>query len=162
MADATTAEVSGKSMYELKDFVGNVATIVTIGLFMTGIFICKEIRRRGNTTDISPLPFLTGCVNCTVWLSYGVATSEFAICLVNSVGGALQYSYAIYYYIMTTDKRTYERKLAVTVGFLLIVFAIIYFFYDNKPTMTTILGTIASSCTLSFMGSPLAEIVIYC
>lgn len=45
-----------------KDLIGAVASVVTIGQFLSGGFICKDIYKKGNTDGISSNPFVGGIV----------------------------------------------------------------------------------------------------
>lgn len=45
-----------------KEIVGQTASIVTIGQFFSGAFMCKDIYNRGSTGEIPATPFVGGIV----------------------------------------------------------------------------------------------------
>lgn len=45
-----------------KDAVGSVASVVTIGQFFSGAFICHDIYKKKQTDGISALPFIGGTI----------------------------------------------------------------------------------------------------
>lgn len=55
-------EFLSKSLQPHKDFVSTVASVVTIGQFFSGVFVCKDIYKKGNTRGIPSTPFIGGIV----------------------------------------------------------------------------------------------------
>lgn len=45
-----------------KELVGSIASVVTIGQFLAGGFICKDVYKKGSTDGISSNPFVGGIV----------------------------------------------------------------------------------------------------
>jgi hypothetical protein len=43
----------------LTDFIGNISTLCTMGLFLTGTQICHGIYKKGIVGDVASLPFIT-------------------------------------------------------------------------------------------------------
>ena len=52
----------------LKWGVSWLATISTIGLFLSGISLCLKVRKQGDTKDVTMVPFLITSANCAFWL----------------------------------------------------------------------------------------------
>uniref|UniRef100_A0AC34F9G1 Sugar transporter SWEET1 n=1 Tax=Panagrolaimus sp. ES5 TaxID=591445 RepID=A0AC34F9G1_9BILA len=48
-----------------------LAFLTTVGLFLCGIPICKQIWKRQDTNEISGAPFIMGVLGGTCWLTYG-------------------------------------------------------------------------------------------
>lgn len=43
-----------------KDLIGSVASVVTIGQFFSGAFICKDIYKKQTTEGTNAVPFIGG------------------------------------------------------------------------------------------------------
>lgn len=50
------------SLQPYKEIVGQIASIVTIGQFFSGAFVCKNIYKKGSTGEIPATPFVGGIV----------------------------------------------------------------------------------------------------
>lgn len=50
------------SLQPYKDIVGQTASIVTIGQFFSGAFVCKDIYKKGTPGEIPATPFVGGIV----------------------------------------------------------------------------------------------------
>ena len=57
-------------------FLNFSAGVFTIGQFMTGVQTCYLFRLKGNTADMSSLPFVAGALNCAVWSTYGALIGQ--------------------------------------------------------------------------------------
>lgn len=55
-------EALSQNLQPYKDLIGQIASIVTIGQFFSGVFICKDIYKNGTTKGISAIPFIGGIV----------------------------------------------------------------------------------------------------
>lgn len=75
------------------------APFTTVLQFLTGVPACARFVRRRATGEASALPYVAGALNCSVWLTYGMAVSQPAIQMVNGVGAVLMASYAVCFYM---------------------------------------------------------------
>lgn len=141
---------------DLKDFVGDAATIFTIAVFLSGIEICRNIWRNKSTKDISPFPFLCGLISCSFWLRYGLLIDDSALIIVNTSGAILQVLYICWYC-------RYNVLEAFNIQ-LLVVLLIISFFYifttfcTSPENARSIAGIASCSAGVIFMASPLASV----
>lgn len=55
-------EALSKSLQPHKDTIGSIASVVTIGQFFSGAFICLDIYKKKRTDGISAMPFIGGTV----------------------------------------------------------------------------------------------------
>lgn len=145
---------------QLKDVVGYTAVVVTIGLFLSGITICHTIWHKQSTVGVSPLPFLTATISCSLWTCYGLQTKDTAIFIVNFVGLLLQIIYIVFYYYMCTNKVEIQKKIVGVIVFIFGLLFIVYSFRDNEKNMISILGFMSSTASILFMASPLSNIVM--
>lgn len=53
-------EALSEALQPHKDLVGTVASIVTIGQFFSGAFICKDIYKQQTTAGTNAVPFIGG------------------------------------------------------------------------------------------------------
>uniref|UniRef100_A0A182JY06 Sugar transporter SWEET1 n=1 Tax=Anopheles christyi TaxID=43041 RepID=A0A182JY06_9DIPT len=96
-----------------KSSLATLATIATVLQFLTGtVFfvcdssvICNRYIRKKSTGDTSAFPFISGFLSCFMWLKYGVLTEESTLILVNFIGSALFFSYAVVFFIFCVNKR---------------------------------------------------------
>ena len=52
----------------LKWLISWMATVSTIGLFLSGVSLCQKVMRQGDTKDVTMAPFLITSANCAFWL----------------------------------------------------------------------------------------------
>ena len=70
MLETTAMEVSSQLMETetLKWGISWMATVSTIGLFLSGISLCLKVKKQGDTKDVTMAPFLVTSANCAFWL----------------------------------------------------------------------------------------------
>ncbi|XP_075676062.1 sugar transporter SWEET1-like isoform X2 [Dermatophagoides pteronyssinus] len=135
----------------LVEFVGQVATIITLFSFLTGIPICRNIQLSGSTDKFSSLPFLVGNVCGYLWLRYGLMLGDPTMTFVNIVGFTLQSLYLIWFYIYTFPKSKINRAIIAVLSMLLFVH--LYIKYTNEPEY--FVGLMACLSSLFFSISPM-------
>lgn len=56
-------EALSKSLQPYRNVVSNVASVVTIAQFFSGVLVCKDIYKKNSTKGIASTPFIGGiCV----------------------------------------------------------------------------------------------------
>ncbi|XP_078655973.1 sugar transporter SWEET1-like isoform X1 [Branchiostoma floridae x Branchiostoma belcheri] len=133
-----------------------LATVCTVGQFLTGSVITSKITQKGSTTGVTVYPFLTALVNCTFWLKYGVLIQDRTLVVVNSIGALLQTSYLVVYYAYTKQKNTLHNQLLGGAVVLFPVLIYVKFFSADDSVAAFHLGLIASGCAVLMYGAPLA------
>ena len=70
MLETTAMEVGAQLMETetLKWGISWMATVSTIGLFLSGISLCLKVKKQGDTKDVTMAPFLVTSANCAFWL----------------------------------------------------------------------------------------------
>lgn len=137
------------------------ATISTISLFLCGIPICLEIRRRKNTDEITSLPFLMGFIGSSFWLRYGMLVSEIAMIAVNIAGSFLMFCYLVFYVCYTKSKLCilFQIVVEILVIDVMCVLVEIYSCIDLKSCITKdVLGLFSMFFNVVNFGAPLAGI----
>ncbi|XP_078572201.1 sugar transporter SWEET1-like [Branchiostoma floridae x Branchiostoma japonicum] len=133
-----------------------LATVCTVGQFLTGSVIASKITQQGSTTGVTVYPFLTTLINCTFWLKYGVLVQDKTLVVVNSIGALLQTSYLVVYYVYTKQKNTLHNQLLAGGAVLFPVLIYVKFFSPDDSVAAFHLGLMASGCAVLMYGSPLA------
>ncbi|KAH7962531.1 hypothetical protein HPB52_016718 [Rhipicephalus sanguineus] len=87
-----------------KTIVGDLALVFTIVNYASGVQICRKVREKGGTHDLSPLPFLAGMLATFLWFEYGVMKGDSILVWVNSIGFLLQMMFLCYFYSYTKVK----------------------------------------------------------
>ena len=63
-----------------------------------------KIARNKSTGDISPFPFISGCLSTSLWLRYGFYIDDSSIILVNTIGASLFFAYVVTFFIYSIKK----------------------------------------------------------
>ncbi|XP_064456129.1 sugar transporter SWEET1-like [Ornithodoros turicata] len=145
-------------MLSLAIIVGNLALIFTIINFGSGVQICRKIYLQGTTSDVSPLPFLTGILCTFIWLEYGVWKPDNIVAFVNVVGLLLQVSFLVCFYKYTKIKQSLHLKTAILLAVLMLVHCNVTYFVESNDAAVRILGFIGAGASLTFFASPLASL----
>lgn len=53
---------ASKALQVYKNEIGTVAGYLTIAQFFSGVFICRDIKRKNSTTGTTAFPFIGGIV----------------------------------------------------------------------------------------------------
>ncbi|XP_054716292.1 sugar transporter SWEET1-like isoform X1 [Uloborus diversus] len=142
---------------DLKNLVGQAATVCTIAVFLSGTEICRKIYAKKSTNDISALPIVCGLVSCSLWLRYGILISDSALMIVNATGVTLQSLYTLWYARFASNKGIFYRQ----VFFAVFVIGLLYYLTTYtvlQENARSISGIAACSAGVLFMGSPLAAV----
>uniref|UniRef100_A0A1E1X2H5 Sugar transporter SWEET1 n=1 Tax=Amblyomma aureolatum TaxID=187763 RepID=A0A1E1X2H5_9ACAR len=143
----------------IKTIVGDLALVFTIVNYASGVQICRKVREKGGTHDLSPLPFFAGILATFLWLEYGLMKEDPILIWVNAIGLLLQASFLGYFYSYTKVKATLNWKIFV----LLIVLAGIYYevtyFISNKDVALSIVGLMGCIAAFLFFASPLSSLL---
>lgn len=141
----------------LKWSVSWMATVSTIGLFLTGISICRKVQKQGDTKDITMVPFIVTAANCALWLKYGLLRHDSTLIAVNSTGLLLELVYLAFYFAHTgiTTRRQVSKQILVS----LVIFATIFIYashYSLHPDVAV--GYVGSVTAMGVYASPLATV----
>lgn len=135
-----------------------VATVSTIGLFLTGIQICMKIRSQGNTQNISIFPFIAAVINTVLWTKYGVLKEDATVIFTNGVGIVLQVLYILIYYLNTSDRKSVHSKLIYTSLIIYPTLGAVKFISMSSETAIQYIGLAASLATVLMYGAPLSVV----
>lgn len=141
----------------LRWVVSWLATISTIGLFLTGISLVLKVRRQGDTKDVTMVPFLVTIANCAFWLKYGLMTQDSTLITVNMTGMMVEVVYLIYYYSYTglTTRRPVTRQIG---AFFTCVGILFYVAVYQTASPVVAIGYVGSCTAMGVYGSPLATV----
>lgn len=141
-----------------KDFVGNVATVVTIGSFFAGAPVCLKFKKKGSTGDFSAIPFIVGSLCNALWLRYGLYIGDSTLAFVNAVGFILQMSYVICFYMYASNKVTLYKQLLLSGIALSVMTIYLLWIADNIEAATHSCGIMAAVGSIAFSASTLATL----
>lgn len=142
---------------DYQNLISVTATISTIVQFMTGIPICRNIKRKGTTEGVSGVPFLAGVLGCVLWLRYGSILQDTTMILVNFIGLIFQMSYSVFYYLYTIPKRPFQKQVLIV--FTIISVTMLYITTEiNLDIAKFRLGLICCTTTILFCSAPLASL----
>jgi len=140
------------------DILSVVAIISTIGVFLTGITICRTIARIGSTRGVSSIPFVLGAIGCHFWLEYGRLKQDRTMISINLIGLIFQLAYIAYYYIYCIDRGTLHRLLVTS---LAACGAVSFYINVISPPYATAVAQLGTMCLiLNILGfaAPLAGV----
>jgi len=90
------------------------AFLTTVGLFLCGIPICRQVWKRGDTNEISGAPFLMGVLGGCCWYTYGLLKGDQTVMSVTLVQTILYSTYTIFYFFMS------KKKLWITIQIIVL------------------------------------------
>ncbi|XP_031569087.1 sugar transporter SWEET1-like [Actinia tenebrosa] len=137
-------------------FLSWLATVLTIGFFLSGFITCRSMVEKRSTENIQFLPFVTTLANCFLWATYGVLKSDSTLMVVNSVGASLQIIYILCFLYFTSHKTTQMKFLGfLSLAGLIVYLYMMHFITENK-SRTYQMGKLCTVVTITMMASPLA------
>lgn len=145
-------------METAKVVVGNLALVFTIVNYASGIQICRNVHTKGNTSDVSALPFLSGILTTFIWLEYGVKKEDSILMWVNCIGLLLQLGFLTCFHLYTKVKRPLHIKMFTLAAVLAAIFCEVNYVVKSTDTSLRILGSIGCAAALFFFSSPLATV----
>lgn len=134
-----------------------LATVSTIGLFLSGISLCLKVRKQGDTKDVTMVPFLITSANCAFWLRYGIIRDDSTLVVVNATGLFLETIYLTYYYSFTgiSSRRTVTKQIFAFYAIFSILFYVANYM-SSSPLIT--IGYIGSCTAMGVYAAPLATV----
>lgn len=138
--------------------VSFIAVTLTVCMFMAGIPACVAILRHRSVGIIPFLPFITTQVNCLVWFSYGVTTSNWSIMICNTIGGVLQVAYIIIYIIFAKPKSKPIQQTLTALVLLLTTYIYLTRYVQDAESIIRQLGLLGASITMLMYIAPLSEL----
>ncbi|CAO1426279.1 unnamed protein product [Diamesa tonsa] len=148
----------GLSNDSVKDLLGSSATVTTIVQFLAGSLLCYAYILKKSTGETSGLPYTSGLLSCSMWLCYGILTSEKTVTLVNTVGVVLFGIYSMIYYVFTINKKRMSSQLLLVI--IVVFFAVFYsrVVEPNNEKASRLIGLLCCSFTVFFFASPLIKL----
>ncbi|KAJ9589595.1 hypothetical protein L9F63_017180, partial [Diploptera punctata] len=138
---------------DYKDLVAAAASITTIAQFFSGVFICKDIVKKGNTHNISAVPFLGGAGMGVLMLQYSQMLDDPAMTRVNIVGFVLNLLYLICYYIYSQEKKDVQGQVFYMTVFVSSLIA--YTYWEATEVVEFRYGFILTVLMMLLIASPL-------
>lgn len=144
---------------QLRELVSLSATLTTIGVFCTGIPVCRKIIRNGDTHETSFFPLMVMFISSVLWMKYGLLRVDVALVFVNSLGAFLGLLYVLVYYAYTCHRKLLYRQLAI--GACIVYPPLIYikFYAQNHDEALLHLGYTCAAVSILSYGSPLSAVV---
>ncbi|XP_055531007.1 sugar transporter SWEET1 [Wyeomyia smithii] len=139
-----------------KNTVGLSAAIITVLQFFSGVFVVKDIRKKGNTEGFSAGPFLGGAVFCLLNIQFGQMLQDDAMIKVNFIGLALNVVYVCAFYMYTAPGYGKAKVWGQTGAAGAVAVGIIaYVQYEDPKVVEFRFGLILTAVLLLLVGMPL-------
>jgi len=160
IAEKIVMEDAGSDLIQtetLKWGISWLATVSTIGLFLSGISLCQKVKKQGDTKDVTMAPFLITSANCAFWLKYGLLRADSTLIVVNATGFFLELVYLTYYYSYTgiSSRRTVTKQI---LAFYFLFSAVFYWGVYLTPAPLSAIGYIGSCTAMGVYAAPLATV----
>ncbi|XP_064487418.1 sugar transporter SWEET1-like [Ornithodoros turicata] len=142
------------------EWVGYLATVVTIASYTNGIPLCRQIYKQRSSRDVAYLPLVCGCFSTFVWLQYGLVKPDHNVVVVNALGIVLQVFYVLFYYFFTESQRMSQATGMIFGLVLFMAFVAVYVHSSafSAEHTAAVLGKVGSLSSLFFYASPLLSI----
>ncbi|KAG5878291.1 hypothetical protein JTB14_033092 [Gonioctena quinquepunctata] len=140
-----------------KDIIGQTASIVTIGQFFSGAFVCKDIYKRGTTNGIPSTPFIGGLVIGSLMLKHALLLNDPAMLQVNIAAIILNIIYTVFYYFHSHEKyQDVLKPLAIAAGVVAIFIG--YAELEDPSKLEYRYGLIVTVLMLLLIAAPLLDL----
>ncbi|KDR15496.1 sugar transporter SWEET1 [Zootermopsis nevadensis] len=144
------------ALEDYKDVVATAASIMTTAQFFAGMFICKDIVKKGSTENVSGAPFIGGSAMGILMMQYSNILNDPAMTRVNIVGVTLNLGYLLCYYIYSENKRELQKQIFYTTAFVAALIA--YVFWENPDFVEFRYGLIITTLFMLLIASPLLSL----
>lgn len=140
-----------------KEIVGSAAGIVTIGQFLSGAVMCKDIYKNKSTVGTPSMPFIGGIVIGTLMLKYSLMLADTATLVVNFAAVFLNVLYLSFYFIYSNNKKD-EIYKPLSYGMALVSILLAYTSWEDPTLVEYRYSIITTVLLLLLIGSPLLEV----
>ncbi|KAI3379415.1 hypothetical protein SNEBB_000526 [Seison nebaliae] len=147
-------------MESIINFVGNVSTLFTIILFLSGYDIIKKIRKSGTIGQYSLFPFVSTIYCCAFWFWYGLEMNLIHVIVVNGIGAIIETIYLINYLSFLREDETIAKNTSLFpwIGAFVSSYLICHFQLIDSHLLSYNIGIVGSIGSLLVFGSPLAQL----
>ncbi|MFH4979317.1 hypothetical protein AB6A40_006026 [Gnathostoma spinigerum] len=142
------------------EYLSVIATVCTIGLFLTVFEICYRIKKNGSTDGISAAPLHMGFVSGFLWFRYGLFKPDRVIVFINGFSSGLFTFYLLFYFFYSKFERRRQqlRQIFIELLFLSTVYSYVYMSTDPFGTVLRRLGFCCMILNMATVGSPLVAL----
>lgn len=144
------------ALEDYKEIVAMAASFMTIAQFFAGMFICKDIVKKGSTENVSGVPFIGGTAMGVLMFQYSIMLKDPAMTRVNVVGFSLNLGYLLCYYIYSENKRDVQKQVFYATAFVAGLIA--YAFWEDPNLVEFRYGLIITALLMLLIGSPLLSL----
>jgi solute carrier family 50 protein (sugar transporter) len=139
-----------------------VATMVSVGLYLSPLADFVGIYRRKATGEVAILPVVVLFANSVMWTAYGALDgSIFPVCVVNAFGVVTTVSFSLVFYTFATRPRLGVLKL-FSMAVLLLCVPILYIIlskagaiHQSSDTVVKVMGYASVAINICMYASPL-------
>ncbi|KAB0794543.1 hypothetical protein PPYR_11382 [Photinus pyralis] len=143
---------------DLRNILAFTASITTIFQSLAGTLVCLKIVQKKSTGDLSGLPFISGFLAASSWLGYGFLIGDPTLIFVNTVGTALNFSYASLFCFFSIKKTVVLRQF---VGSVFGIITLLLYLVNGFSTEISIkyVGFLSCALTIMFFAAPLTSLM---
>ncbi|KAL7674913.1 hypothetical protein ACOME3_001184 [Neoechinorhynchus agilis] len=130
-----------------------VGPIASVGLFLSGMDLCREIKEKETTDSVSPMPFILSLTCASYWLAYGILCHLPSIIASNTIGVCLEFIYCVYYALKPGSK----HRFGVTLSLIVLMSAVtgIVLGFQTEEAVRRLIGLICVFLAIFMFASPL-------
>lgn len=141
---------------DYKGIVAATASIVTVGQFFSGVFVCKDIVKKGNTRNVQLEPFVGGLGLSVLFFKYADLIKDPGMYPVNIMGFALNLAYLACYYIYSEDKASVVKTIGKAIAFFGSI--LLYVYMEDPEKVLFRFGIITTVLMFLLIASPLFQL----
>ncbi|XP_055610676.1 sugar transporter SWEET1-like [Uranotaenia lowii] len=148
-------EAISQALQPHKEFVGNLAALVTILQMFSGCFVCNDIRKKGSSDGFSPMPFIGGCGLSVLFLQHALLMNDPAMIQANVVGMGISVIYTVFFFFYTPRASQGDFWKAIGMSGALTAALLVYAKYEDPALVEDRFGLIVTVLLLMLIAQPL-------
>ncbi|XP_058454729.1 sugar transporter SWEET1-like [Malaya genurostris] len=151
-------ESVARGLLPFRDVIGNVAGLLTVAQFLSGCFICNQIRLKGSSEGFSPLQFVLGGALTALQLKYSVLLGLKAMILTSGYSLAICLVYTGWYFLYIPSGKAAGFWKLVTQTVAAVSAILLYARLEDPTDVGDRFGFIVTVLTLGYIGLPLIKL----
>ncbi|XP_058825280.1 sugar transporter SWEET1-like [Topomyia yanbarensis] len=151
-------ESVARGLLPFRDVIGNVAGILTVAQFLSGCFVCNQIRLKQSSEGFSPLSFVLGGALASLQLKYSQMLGLKAMILTTCYSLAICLVYAGWYWLYIPRGKAGNFWKLVLRTITVVSAVLLYAGLEDPVVVRDRFGLIVTVLTLGYIGLPLMKL----